>query len=215
MPSCSCLNVTSASYITYTENTECSWVLENLKFGPSYTTGSIEYTSSCNGGVVFNWTTNSFSGSYRINGVVNGAWPSGQSGSFSFNLNAGDVLTIVISIPTPNLSAFFDADLTFTTATATPLPTDPTFTPTVTPSPTPSSTPINCLAVNLSNLMSYNYPYANYITFENNVYAFGGSSPYIDINFGCKGNVTIRLFPTALSNQRFVSKYSYRYFYRH
>jgi len=48
--------------------------------------------------------------------------------------------------------------------------------------------------------MSYNYPYANYITFENNVYAFGGSSPYIDINFGCKGNVTIRLFPTALSS---------------
>jgi alpha-tubulin suppressor-like RCC1 family protein len=198
MPACSCFDVTASTNINYVESSLCFWEFECAESPPSYNNGSIFYTATCTGAVVFNYNSSAFGGSYRINGVVQGNWSIGSSGTFTFSVNSGDVLSILIaSAGTIHNGSDFFGDLAFSAATPTPLPTEPTFTPTVTPSPTPSSTPSICLPVNALNLMSYSYPYDGYITFQNELYVFG-EAPFIDIHFICAGNVRLRLFPTAL-----------------
>jgi len=119
MPACSCFAVTASTNINYVESSSCFWEFECT--GSGYNNGSLFYTATCTGAVVLNYFSSGFAGAYRINGVAKGSWSIGSNGTFSFSVNAGDVVSILISsIGTIHNPNDFYGDLAFSAATPTP-----------------------------------------------------------------------------------------------
>ena len=195
MPACSCFAVTASTNINYVESSECFWEIECANTPPSYNNGSIFYYATCDGAIVFNYNSLAFSGSFKINSVNKGSWSLGSTGTLTFSITSGDVVSIIISSAgTIHSSGQFYGDLTFLAATPTPFPTEPTNTPTLSPPPTPSATPFSCIYPLgfITNLTD------NQLDFQSPAYGPPDSTgPNMAVNFFCAGTVNIKIFPTT------------------